>query len=374
MNDRLLMSPPDVGEVEEGFVVAALRSGWVAPTGPDLSAFEREMAQRCGVEHAVAVSSGTAALHLSLLHIGAGPGDVVMVPSMTFVASANAVVYTGATPCFIDSNPDGNLNADLLDSAIRAQRDQGVRVAAVMVVALRGRCADYDRLVAVCREHGVPMVEDAAEALGATYNGAPAGSFGDAAVLSFNGNKIMTTSGGGMLLTDDSALAEHCRFLSTQAREPVTHYEHLEIGFNYRMSNILAALGRGQLLRLDEMIGRRRLNRRIYRSGVAELRGCSVFQGADDEEDNCWLTALVLDESAPVSSREVLAGLETRGIEARPLWKPMHLQPVFADAPAYVDGTAERLFESGVTLPSGSVHSENDIKRVVSALGEIWDR
>lgn len=222
---RLLLSPPDVGELEEEYVLRALRSGWVAPTGPEVTAFEEEVAARCGVRHGVALSSGTAALHLAMVDLGVRPGDVVVVATLTFVASANAVAYTGAQPCFVDSGPDGNLDPDLVDEAISDQRSRGRRVAAVMAVDLLGRCADYDRLRTVCERHGVPLLEDAAESLGATYGGHPAGSFGAAAVLSFNGNKIMTTSGGGMLLTDDRAVADHCRFLSTQAREPVGHYE-----------------------------------------------------------------------------------------------------------------------------------------------------
>ena len=272
MTDRLLMSPPDVGALEEEYVLRALRSGWVAPTGPEVTAFEEEMAVRIGVQHAVAMSSGTAALHLAMLGVGVRPGDIVIVASMTFVASANAAAYTGAEPCFVDCGEDGNLDAGLLDEAISDQRRWGRRVSAVMAVDLLGRVADYESIARVCDEHGVPLIEDAAEALGATRDGVPAGRFGVASALSFNGNKIMTTSGGGMLLSDDGALAEHARFLSTQAREPVAHYEHRHIGYNYRLSNILAALGRAQLARLDDMIERRRASRELYRSRRC---GCS---------------------------------------------------------------------------------------------------
>ncbi len=254
---RLLMSPPDVGPEEEAAVVRAVRSGWVAPTGPEVTAFEDEMAERCGVPHAVALSSGTAALHLAMLGLGVRPGDVVVVPTMTFVASANAVVYTGAEPVFVDVDRDGNL--ERRPCCTRRSRRCAVRDArssAVMSVDLLGRCADYDAIESVCRDLEVPLVEDAAEALGASYAGdgrsGPAGSFGAVAALSFNGNKIMTTSGGGMLLSHDGALADHARFLSTQAREPVAHYEHRHVGYNYRMSNVLAALGRAQLGRLDD--------------------------------------------------------------------------------------------------------------------------
>lgn len=371
MSDRLLMSPPDVGPLEEEYVVRALRSGWVAPTGPEVTAFEEEMAARCGVAHAVAMSSGTAALHLAMVDLGVGRGDVVMVSTMTFVASANAVAYTGAQPCFVDSGPDGNMDPELLDHAIAEQVAQGRRVAAVMVVDLLGRCADYTKLTEVCDRHDVPILEDAAEALGAFHEGRPAGSFGRVAALSFNGNKIMTTSGGGMLLTDDRAVADHCRFLSTQAREPVAHYEHREIGYNYRMSNILAALGRAQLARLDDMIARRRAIRDAYAKVVDGVPGVEVFQRDGDGDDNCWLTGLVVDETATVTAQAVLDCLESHNIEARPLWKPMHLQPVFAGSPAYTNGTSERLFAQGVTLPSGSIHGPASVKRVCDALAGI---
>lgn len=369
---RILMSPPDVGALEEEYLVRALRSGWVAPTGPEVTAFEQEIATRCGVEHAVAMSSGTAALHLAMLGVGVKPGDVVMVSSMTFVASANAVAYTGAQPVFVDSAADGNIDPQLLDEAISDQKSKGARVAAVMAVDLLGRVADYDAIAAVCAKHEVPLLEDAAESLGATRGGRPGGSFGVAAAVSFNGNKIMTTSGGGMLVTNDGALADHARFLSTQAREPGPVYLHEHVGYNYRMSNLLAALGRAQLERLDGMIARRREIRDAYRAVVAEVDGVEIFQGADDSGDNCWLTALVIDpDVAGIKADDVMAGLEARDIEGRALWNPMHNQPVYADAPAYVNGVSDRLFRNGVTLPSGSVHGPEVIDRVADALSEI---
>lgn len=368
---RILLSPPDVGSLEEEYVLRALRSGWVAPTGPEVTAFEDEIAARTGVAHAVAMSSGTAALHLGLLGVGVQPGDVVLVSTMTFVASANAVLYTGATPVFVDSLPDGNLDPDLLDQAIVDQRAKGARVAAVMAVDLLGRVADYDRITEVCQRHEVPLVEDAAEALGASWRGVPAGRFGAAAALSFNGNKIMTTSGGGMLLSNDQDLADHARFLSTQAREPVAHYEHRHVGYNYRMSNILAALGRAQLVRLDDMIKRRREIRASYSDVVAGRAGVELLHGGVDDEDNCWLTAILIDpDTSGTTSADVLAKLDAADIEARPLWCPMHRQPVFAEATSYLNGNSDRLFERGVTLPSGSRHGPEVIERVCSVLSE----
>ena len=271
---RIYLSAPDVGVREEELCVAALRSGWVAPLGPMVDAFEEALADRCARRYAVALSSGTAALHLALLELGAGPQDVVVVPTMTFAATANAVVYTGATPVFVDCDPHfGNLDPDLLDGALRSLRREGRRVAAVIAVDLLGHCADYSQIEIICQSAGVPLLSDAAEALGASRAGRPAGSFGIAAILSFNGNKVISTSGGGALLTDDERFAERVRYLSAQARQPVAHYEHTEIGYNYRLSNVLAALGLAQLERLEEMIARRRRLREGYSRALRRHRG-----------------------------------------------------------------------------------------------------
>ncbi len=366
---RIFLSKADVSSVEEQFVLAALRSGWVTPLGPDVDAFEAEISARLGVAGAVALSSGTAALHLALLEVGARPGTVVVLPSMTFAASANAVCYTGAAPVFVDSQTaDGNVDPALLINAVDTLRAEGVSVAAVLSVDLFGRCADYGSFAAALAAREIPLVEDAAEALGASYEGNAAGSFGVAAALSFNGNKIMTTSGGGMLLTNDQQLLERCRYLSTQARQPRPYYEHTEIGYNYRLSNILAALGRGQLSRLDAMIARRRAIRDRYHDQLSDLPGLR-FLARDsrrgDAGDNCWLTSVIIDEQrSAVSAETLIKTLDSHDIEARRLWKPMHLQPVFADARAFVNGISERLFDSGVSLPSGPALSDDDVDRV----------
>jgi dTDP-4-amino-4,6-dideoxygalactose transaminase len=373
---RIHLSKADVTEVEEQYILDALRSGWVAPLGPDVDAFEAEIAARAGVSHALALASGTAALHLGLLELGAGPGTTVIVPSMTFAASANPVVYTGAEPVFVDSGVDGNVDPELLMTAIDTLQAEGARVVAAMSVDLFGRCADYDKIVPGLAERGVPLIEDAAEALGATYHGSPAGSFGAAAALSFNGNKIMTTSGGGMLLSDDLNLIERARYLSTQARQPAEYYEHTEIGFNYRLSNVLAALGRGQLSRLDGMLARRRAIREMYVDGLAGVPGVSFLgrdehdgQGRGDDEDNCWLTCIVLDPAvASVTATQLIVGLAEEDIESRRLWKPMHLQPVFGSNRSFVNGQSERLFDRGVTLPSGSALTDDEIQRVLTLL------
>ncbi len=374
LNQRVYLSAPDVGSVEEAYVVEALRSGWVAPLGPQVDAFEREIANRVGTAHAVALSSGTAALHLALHILGARPGTVVVVPTLTFVATANAVMYTGAEPVFVDCDPvTGNVDVGLLAQLLRHLRVSRKRVAAVLPVDMFGSCADYGRLLPVCAAASVPVVEDAAEALGATYRGRPAGSFGRAGVLSFNGNKILTTSGGGMLVTDDGLLAERARYLSTQARQPLPYYEHTEVGYNYRLSNLLAALGRGQLVRLDGMLARRRALRERYAKLFAAVPGVRLL-GDGDPGANCWLTTIVVDPAAAGwHARDLAAHLAALDIETRPVWKPMHLQPVFAGTHAVLTGAAQRLFETGLALPSGSSLRDAQIGRVFGAIGEFLD-
>ncbi|MBE3076254.1 MAG: DegT/DnrJ/EryC1/StrS family aminotransferase [Actinobacteria bacterium] len=370
---RIFLSKADVTEVEEQYILDAVRSGWVAPLGPAVDAFEAEMAARAGVSHGLALASGTAALHLGLLGLGAGPGTAVVVPSMTFSASAMPVVYTGAEPVFVDSRADGNVDPGLLMEAIDTLRAEGTTVVAAMSVDLFGRCADYDEIVPGLRERGIPLIEDAAEALGASYNGNPAGSFGAASVFSFNGNKIMTTSGGGMLLSNSGDLIARARYLSTQARQPVDHYEHTDIGYNYRLSNLLAALGRAQLSRFDGMLARRRTIREMYVDGLSHLPGVSFLGreegGRGDDEDNCWLTCLKLDPAGTkVTASQLIAELASEDIESRRLWKPMHLQPVFASRRSFVNGQSERLFDRGVALPSGSALHDDDIERVLKVL------
>jgi dTDP-4-amino-4,6-dideoxygalactose transaminase len=371
MTDRIYLSKAEVTEVEEEFVLRALRSGWIAPLGPDVEAFEREIAERVGLPHALALSSGTAALHLALLAIGAGPGKMVVLPSMTFAASANAVAYTGATPVFVDSDAeDGNIDPDLLMQAVDQLHAEGHEIAAVMTVDLFGRSADYGQIRPGLLDRGVTLIEDAAEALGASFDGSPAGSFGTAAALSFNGNKIMTTSGGGMLVSSDKALIDHARKLSTQAREPAPWYQHNEVGYNYRLSNILAALGRGQLTRLDAMILRRRAIRSAYRSALDNLPGVRFLGDVDqDARDNCWLTCMVVGpEEYPDGADGLVDYLNGLNIEARHLWKPMHMQPLYEESPSFINGTSEGLFRTGIALPSGSHLTDGEVARVVDSV------
>jgi dTDP-4-amino-4,6-dideoxygalactose transaminase len=373
--DRIFMSSPDVGELEQEYVMGAMRSGWIAPLGPDVDGFEADVASRVGVEHAIALSSGTAALHLGLLGLGAGPGDVVVTSTMTFAATANAIIYTGAVPYFVDCElATGNMDPQLLRQALTELRDSGASVKALVPVDLLGKAVNYTELLAIADEFGLPVLADAAESFGATHRGKAAGSFGAASIISFNGNKIMTTSGGGMLLTDDAELASRTRYLATQARQPSVHYEHTEVGYNYRMSNLLAALGRAQLTRLDDMIARRRALRDVYRGVFAPVDGVEIFGGHDDAEDNFWLTSIVVDEAVTGwRAAELGAALGAENIESRPLWKPMHLQPVFAGVGALVNGNSERLFTNGITLPSGSVLGAPQIERITAAIGAFLE-
>lgn len=368
--DRIHLSKADISPVEEEFVIDALRSGWVAPLGPDVDAFEREIAARTGVAHALALSSGTAALHLALIHLGARPGTAVLCASMTFAATANAIAYTGADPVFVDSqDSDGNVDPHLMLEAVDQLRSEGMEVVAACPVDLFGRICNYDLLEPGLATRGVPMLVDAAESLGSSFHGRAAGSFGQAATLSFNGNKILTTSGGGMLLSNDAELLAHCRKLSTQAREPVPWYEHTEIGFNYRLSNILAALGRGQLTRLDEMVERRRRIRAQYVNALSDVEGIRFLTQTSDTDriDNCWLTSLIIDRPG-ITADHVVSAMSAQGIEARHLWKPMHLQPVFSETKVFGGKVSENLFRKGVTLPSGSALTPVQIERVIEGL------
>ena len=374
MPERIFLSSPHVTQADEEAVVRAIRGGWIAPLGPEVDAFEAELAAYTGRQHAVALSSGTAALHLALLTLGVGPGDVVLTSSMTFAATANAITYVGAQPVFVDADGDGNVNPDLLDVAFRRMAAEGRHVAAVVPVDLLGKVVAHERIDEIAAAHGAPVLSDAAEALGAKRHGRSAASFGVAAVLSFHGNKIMTTSGGGALLTDDPDLAAHVRYLATQARQPVIHYEHTDIGYNYRLSNLLAALGRAQLARLETMIQRRREIRLRYRDLFAGIAGITMFGEPSEADggntrDNCWLTSILIDpEVARFTADELRVALADHNIESRPLWKPMHLQPVFAGAPAVLDGTSEWLFHCGLSLPSSSVLTDADLDRITRAV------
>jgi dTDP-4-amino-4,6-dideoxygalactose transaminase len=364
---RIYLSPPEVGPEERRMLLDAFDSNWIAPLGPDVDAFEAELAERVGVGHAVALSSGTAALHLALLMLGVGRGDEVLVPSFTFVATANAVSYLGAEPVFVDcSASTWNIDPDLVADELAVRARDGRLPRALVTVDLYGQSADYDALLAAAAAYGVPVVEDAAEALGATYRGRPAGSFGTASVFSFNGNKIITTSGGGMLVTESAELADRARYLATQAREPFPHYEHTTLGFNYRLSNLLAALGRAQLRGLDSRIDRRRRINEHYRSRLAGVPGIEFMPRADYGEPNHWLTCLTVDPDRFGADRETIRlALEEHDIESRPTWKPLHLQPLFAGARAVGGAVCADVFRRGLCLPSGSALNDDELGRIV---------
>lgn len=374
MADRVYLSPPDIGEGEVSRVVAALRSGWVAPLGPEVDGFERDMAAFTRVPFAAALSSGTAAIHLALRAAGVGHGDSVYCPTITFGATAFAITYVGADPVFLDvEETSWNMDPDLLAVALRVDAAADRLPKAIVTVDIFGRTADYDRIMPLAQHYSIPVIEDAAEALGAEHIGkaglTPAGGFGLAGVFSFNGNKIMTTSGGGMLVSEDEALIEKARFWATQSRDPAPWYEHTEIGFNYRMSNILAALGRVQLERLPAMIERRRSTLSAYQQALGDVQGLQVMVDPPWCRSNAWLTNVRFDsEIHPAAATRVREALELDNIEARPIWKPMHAQPVFASAASHLSGAADKIFEEGLCLPSGSAMSDADLERTIQGI------
>jgi pyridoxal phosphate-dependent aminotransferase EpsN len=367
---RIYLSPPDIGPDERALVAEAFASNWIAPLGPHVDAFEREFAEKVGAAHAVALSSGTAAVHLALRLAGVGAGDEVFCSTLTFVASANPILYEKATPVFLDcERTSWNLDPNLLADALRTRARAGRRPKALILVHLYGQAADLDPIQALCAEYGVTLIEDAAEALGATYRGRPLGTRGFAGIYSFNGNKIITTSGGGMLVTNDAAMAAQARFLATQARDPAPHYEHSSLGFNYRLSNVLAAIGRGQLRHLEEKINRRRAHGDFYQAALGGLPGVRFMPEAPWGRCNRWLTVLTIDPAAAGTDRErVRLALEAENIEARPVWKPMHLQPLFAQATRFGGEVSAEFFDHGLCLPSGSNLTDAERERVAGVV------
>jgi dTDP-4-amino-4,6-dideoxygalactose transaminase len=374
--NRTYLSPPDVGAAERQLLLEAFDSNWIAPLGPNVDAFEREFAEAVGVPHAVALSSGTAALHLALIALGIARGRDVITSTMTFAATANAIAYVGANPAFVDISAETwTIDPELLDEELTLRARYGKQAAAVITVDLYGQCADYARLDAVCEKHGVPMIEDAAEALGARYGSAAAGAFGECAAFSFNGNKIITTSGGGMLVSNRRTIVERARHLATQAREPAAHYEHRDIGYNYRLSNLLAAVGRGQLQSLPDKIARRRQVNDRYRAALAGVPGISFMPEAPYGRSNCWLTCVTVAPALfGATCEDIRLALDAENIEARPLWKPMHLQPVFRERPMCGGAVAESLSETGLCLPSGSALAADEQRRVIDVVLSVRDR
>ncbi|MEN6449982.1 MAG: GNAT family N-acetyltransferase [Thermoguttaceae bacterium] len=374
--DRIYLSSPHMSDYEKTFLLDAFDSNWIAPLGPHVDAFEKEFAAAVGAREAVALSCGTAAIHLGLLLSNVGRGDEVLTSTMTFAATANAIAYVGAEPVFIDSDETTwNMDPQLLVDELRERARRNRLPKAVVVVDLYGHCADYGPIRQACQWYDVPLIEDAAEALGATYDGHSAGTFGQLGIFSFNGNKIITASGGGMLVTDRKDLADRARFLATQARDPAPHYQHSEIGYNYRMSNLLAAVGRGQLRVLDDRVERRRANFQFYRQSLGDLPGIGFMPEHPQSRSTRWLTCITVDPRQFGATRdEIRLALEAENIESRPTWKPMHLQPVFSHCRLCGGAVAERIFEQGLCLPSGSNLSQADLSRVVDIVRAVADR
>ncbi|WP_223651386.1 DegT/DnrJ/EryC1/StrS family aminotransferase [Hymenobacter psoromatis] len=373
--DRIYLSPPHLGRHELNYLLKAVEDNWVAPVGPNLDGFEADICAAVGVPYCVALSSGTAALHLGLLLLGVGPGDEVLCPSFTFVATANAILYCGATPVFVDSEAETwNLCPARLREAIKDRLRLGKKPKALLLVHLYGMPAKLAEVLALAAEYEVPILEDAAEALGSHWQQQPLGGFGRVGVFSFNGNKILTTSGGGALVTYDRALAARARFLASQAKDPAPHYQHSEVGYNYGLSNLLAGIGRGQMELLPDRVKRRREIFQWYQEHLAGLPGLALAPSPEPagSHSNRWLTTLLLDPEATAATPEtVRQHLETRHIESRPLWKPLHLQPLFADAPMYGGAVCAGLFARGLCLPSGTAMGDDELRRVAKALHEI---
>lgn len=378
IDELILHSTPHMGSSEKGFVEEAFQTNWIAPLGPNVDGFERELADLVGIKHAAALSSGTAAIHVGLRLLDVGPGDRVFCSTFTFAASANPIVYQGAEPVFIDSDfVSWNMAPAALEKAFVTAKKEGWMPKAVIVVNLYGQSADMDSLLDLCNQYQVPMLEDAAESLGAYYKGKASGTFGLMGVYSFNGNKIITTSGGGMLVSDDKQLIEKARFLATQARDPAPHYQHTEIGYNYRMSNILAGVGRGQLQELKNRVEARRAVFHTYQNAFADVSDIEWMPEPDWSYSNHWLTACTFKSAAGIDIANLIRYLSGELIEARPLWKPMHLQPVFSKCRYFSHSdksVSDHLFENGICLPSGSNMTETQIQRVVHTIRSFLRR
>ena len=404
-HSRIYLSSPHMGGEELDYIHEAFEKNWIAPLGANVDGFEEDLQNYTGRDHAAVVTSGTAAIHLALMLCGVEAGDEVICQSFTFAATANPIRYQGATPVFIDSEPETwNMDPELLEQAILERSDRvtksqsdkeatGKKPKAIVVVHLYGMPAKMDRILEIGEKYDIPVIEDAAEALGSSINGQKCGTFGKLSVLSFNGNKIITTSGGGALLGDDEQLIKKARFLATQARDDAPHYQHSQLGYNYRMSNIVAGIGRGQMKVLDERVEARRANHDFYfeelngmwlQSGIQNFSQDSRLKTQDSSglyflkehesyKSNRWLTTILVnpEETAGVTREDIRLALEEKNIESRPLWKPMHLQPLYEDAPYYGKGVSDELFKYGLCLPSGSNLRERDKERVISALREI---
>ncbi len=379
---KIYLASPTMHGEEQEFIKEAFDTNWVAPLGPNVSAFEKELADYVGISHASALSAGTAAIHLALRILGVGEGDVVFVSSLTFSATCNPIVYEKGTPVFIDSETDTwNMDPEALEKAFEKYPNPK----AVIVVHLYGTPAKLDEIMEICAKHNVPLIEDAAESLGSTYKGKHTGTFGKIGIYSFNGNKIITTSGGGMLVSEDEEITRKATFLATQARDAARHYQHSQIGYNYRMSNIVAGIGRGQLLHLEEHKARKKAIYEKYKEGFTDIPEISLNPLNKEGDANCWLTGMIIKEGCPVTPDEVMDALAEHNIESRPVWKPMHLQPVFAECDFItakgskrealeVKDVAADVFNRGLCLPSDIKNTEEDMKLIIGTVRKCFGR
>lgn len=377
MNSRIYLSPPHMSGQELNYIQEAFETNWIAPLGPNVDAFENETCEYVGINHGLALTSGTAAIHLALKYYGVSQGDYVFCSDLTFSGSCNPIMYERATPVFIDSEPNSwNMSPYALEKALIWAKKQNKLPKAIIIVDLYGQSADYDKLLPLCEHYKIPVIEDSAEALGASYYGRKCGTFGHINIFSFNGNKIITTSGGGMAVSDDEDAIKKMRFWSTQAREAARHYEHKEVGYNYRMSNVCAGIGRAQLQVLNERVAAKKIVNSRYIKGLESLpiTMMPVYNGSDP---NYWLSVIALDDSSSVTPHEIITALESKNIESRPVWKPMHMQPVFREVPFFQHdefNCGENLFKQGVCLPSGSLLSEEQQEMVINSISSLYHK
>ncbi|MFN8334831.1 MAG: DegT/DnrJ/EryC1/StrS family aminotransferase [Cyclobacteriaceae bacterium] len=370
--ERIWLSSPHMGGEELPFIEEAFQANWISPVGPHITAFEKELAAYNGIDHVAALSSGTAAIHLALIILGVRTGDEVICQTFTFSGSCNPIVYTGAIPVFVDSEADTwNMDPILLEHAITDRiKKTGKKPKAIIIVHLYGMPSKIADIQSVAKKFEIPIIEDAAEALGSTFEGQKLGTFGDFGIYSFNGNKIITTSGGGALASKSESSIQKARFLATQARDPAPYYQHSQIGYNYRLSNISAAIGRGQMRVLDDRVKSRRANFEFYKDALGSFGSVKFLEEPKGMKSNRWLTTITFEsaDNQSINPESIRQALERDNIESRPLWKPMHLQPVFSECPAYISGVAQSLFEKGLCLPSGSNLTDSQRTRVAEAL------
>ena len=380
-NKRIYLASPHMGGLEEMFVKEAFDTNWIAPLGANVDGFEKELSEYVGSKTGAALASGTAAIHMALKAVGIKKGDKVFCSSLTFAASCNPIIYEGGIPVFIDSEPEShNMSPVALEKAFKAYEEKGEMPKAVIVVNLYGQSADMDKIIEICKKYNVPIIEDAAESLGATYKGKHSGTFGEYGIYSFNGNKIITTSGGGMLVSNNEEGIAKVRFWSTQARDKARHYEHTELGYNYRMSNIVAGIGRGQLRVLEDRIAKKKEIFETYKEAFKDIEDIEMMPVCEYGEPNYWLTTITLNENSKVKPLDIILALERENIESRPIWKPMHIQPYYKEYDFYSHNdedevsVSEDIFNRGVCLPSDTKMSDHDMDRVIGIIKNLFQK